>query len=197
MATTLTIPWSTRWGCPCHPRVFNWLLWVGLPLLLACVSAAGYWGGRRGLSRVPIGAGSLGDSGVPTSPHPTAPGSDSPDDASEAEVEPEVIEPVKEPVPTLLEAVLVRPAEDLPDVWGVGEEVQVACTLSDDEAQGVRGAGVTVTIGESGEPVHLVTGDDGRCSTSTVAESSGTYPAAVEFSGDDESYLASLAHSGV
>ena len=105
-----------------------------------------------------------------------------------------MIEPVKEPVPTLLEAVLVRPAEDLPDVWGVGEEVQVACTLSDDEAQGVRGAGVTVTIGESGEPVHLVTGDDGRCSTSTVAESSGTYPAAVEFPGDDESYLASSAH---
>ena len=65
-------------GVPVPPRVFNWLLWVGLPLLLACVSAAGYWGGRRASPGCPSAPGAWGIPGYPPLPTPQLPGATRP-----------------------------------------------------------------------------------------------------------------------
>ena len=49
-------------------------------------------------------------------------------------------------MPTRLEVSFVKPAEDLPEIWGVGEEVKVTLALLDDVGRGLQGRSVRVII---------------------------------------------------
>ena len=96
-------------------------------------------------------------------------------------------------VATHLDIALVKPAEDLPFIWGIGEPVHVNIMLLDDSGEGVGGRTVTVMIDERDQPVGLLTDADGRCRTSWTGTVPGTYRVAADFAGEDQ-YLPSSAH---
>ena len=100
---------------------------------------------------------------------------------------------VRGQVATHLEIALVKPAEDLPFIWGVGETVHANIMLLDDSGEGVGGRTVTVMIDERDQPVGLLTDADGRCRTSWTGTVPGTYRVAADFAGEDQ-YLPSSAH---
>ena len=90
---------------------------------------------------------------------------------------------------THLEIAFVKLAEDLPEIWGIGEQVQVEIALLDDSRQGLDGRRVTAKMGEPGQTVELLTGAGGRCHTAWAGTVPGTYRVAVDFSGEGH-YLA-------
>ena len=66
-------------------------------------------------------------------------------------------------MPTRLEVSFAKPTEDLPEVWGVGEELRTTFALLDDAGRGLKGRSIRVVIGDTGEMEELITDDDGRC----------------------------------
>jgi hypothetical protein len=94
------------------------------------------------------------------------------------------------PAPTQLGIDFLKPAADLPDIWGIGEQVQMEFTLVDDEGQGVAGRAVQVTMGEPPQLVDVVTDGRGQGRTEWNAAIPGVYQASVEFVGDED-YLPS------
>ena len=86
-------------------------------------------------------------------------------------------------VATHLDITLVKLAEDLPYIWGIGEPVHVDIMLLDDSGEGVGGRTVTAMIGEPGQPVGLLTDAGGRCHTSWTGTVPGTYRVVVDFAG--------------
>ena len=96
-------------------------------------------------------------------------------------------------VATHLDIALVKPAEDLPFIWGIGEPVHVNLMLLDDSGEGVGGRTVTIVIDEPDQPVGLLTDADGRCHTSWTGTVPGTYRVAADFAGEDQ-YLPTSAH---
>ena len=93
-------------------------------------------------------------------------------------------------MPTRLEVSFVKPAEDLPEIWGVGEEVKVTLALLDDAGRGLQGRSVRVIIGNAGEVEELISDDDGRCESVWRGADLGVYQVEAEFMGD-EGYLPS------
>ncbi len=100
---------------------------------------------------------------------------------------------VRGKVATHLEIALVKPAEDLPFIWGIGEPVHVNIMLLDDSGQGLGGRTVTIVIDEPDQPVGLLTDADGRCHTSWTGTVPGTYRVVADFAGEDQ-YLPTSAH---
>ena len=96
-------------------------------------------------------------------------------------------------VATHLNIALVKPAEDLPFIWGIGEPVHVNIMLLDDSGEGVGGRTVTIVIDEPDQPVGLLTDAEGRCHTSWTGSVPGTYRVAADFAGEDQ-YLPASAH---
>ena len=88
-------------------------------------------------------------------------------------------------MPTRLEVSFVKPAEDLPEIWGVGEEVNVTLGLLDDVGRGLKGRSIRVVIGDTGEMEELVTDDDGRCESVWRGAELGVYQVEAEFMGDE------------
>ena len=88
-------------------------------------------------------------------------------------------------MPTRLEVSFVKPAEDLPEIWGVGEEVKVTLALLDDVGRGLQGRSVRVIIGDAGEVEELITDDDGRCESVWRGADLGVYQVEAEFMGDE------------
>ena len=88
-------------------------------------------------------------------------------------------------MPTRLEVSFVKPAEDLPEIWGVGEEVKVTLALLDDVGRGLQGRSVRVIIGDAGEVEELFTDDDGRCESVRRGADLGVYQVEAEFMGDE------------
>ena len=88
-------------------------------------------------------------------------------------------------MPTRLEVSFVKPAEDLPEIWGVGEEVKVTLALLDDVGRGLQGRSVRVIIGNAGEVEELITDDDGRCESVWRGADPGVYQVEAEFMGDE------------
>ena len=182
------LPVSYTAGIPVTPADFNWLLWVVVPLL-AAAGVGAYWSGRRGM--VPTAASettagrpwyarAIPPAGKVRSP--TAPE----EQEGEEKGESEPAEPVKEPVSTHLSIEFRSDAEDLPDVWGVNEEIVVICTLTDQQGRSVEFASVEVTTSELAAPEHLRTGDEGGCAASITAVSLGAHRVSAEFGGDDD-----------
>ena len=95
---------------------------------------------------------------------------------------------------THLKITLVKLAEDLPYIWGIGEQVQVEIMLTDDSGEGVAGQTVTAVISESGNPIEMTTDTDGRCHTSWTGTVPGTYRVVVDFAGGDQYLSASAQH---
>ena len=97
-------------------------------------------------------------------------------------------------VATHLDLALVKLAEDLPYIWGIGEPVHVDIMLLDDSGEGLGGRTVTAVIGEPGQPVGLLTDAGGRCRTSWTGTVPGTYRVVVEFAGEDQYMATSAQH---
>ena len=101
---------------------------------------------------------------------------------------------VRGQVATRLDIALVKPAEDLPYIWGIGEPVHVEIMLLDDSGVGVGGRTVTAMIGEPDQPVGLLTDAGGRCRTSWTGAVPGTYRVVVDFAGEDQCLPTSAHH---
>ena len=88
-------------------------------------------------------------------------------------------------MPTRLEVSFIKPAEDLPEIWGVGEEVKVTLALLDDVGRRLQGRSIRVVIGDRGEREELFTDDDGRCESVWRGDDLGVYQVEAEFAGDE------------
>ena len=161
-------------------EVFNWPLWVGLPLLVFAVSLAGFFAGRRGLV-------------LSTSTPPPGPGAA----LAIAEAAVPVLAPDDEyapgPAATRLEMTFLKPESDLPDVWEVGEEVQARLELSDRSGDRIGGALLAVVLPGSHLPIELVTDDAGQSAVSFIADDAGSYALTASFQGVAERYVSSSA----
>ena len=81
-------------------------------------------------------------------------------------------------------------ATDLPDVWGVGEDVSITVAAVDGEGQALVGTEIVVTVAGE-EPMALVSGDDGACTLHWTASELGQHTVSVTFSGDEDQLSAS------
>ena len=151
-------------GIPVTPHGFNWLLWVGAPGVVAALAVAGY-AGRR-LNVVPPPPLGRRRAEAEVAPSPADSGDDTLERAEEA--------PVETRTEVTLEIAFTKPAEDLPDVWGVGELVGITVRAVD--SQGDALAGVELAVSVAGEDAAmLVTDDDGACALHSTADDVGEY----------------------
>ena len=178
----LHMPLTYFIGIPVTPLGFNWLLWVGAPAVVVALAAAGYAGRRMNLASLTVlGRRRVAEGGPDTDAMVDA-------DALEMEETPEFR------VPVTLEIDFARPAGDLPDVWGVGEEIAATVTAVEEEGQAVGGAVIVATVtGE--DTVELETGDDGVCAIRWVTSESGEYTVSAQFSGDEDRLPASASRT--
>ncbi|MCI0437871.1 MAG: hypothetical protein L0177_01925, partial [Chloroflexi bacterium] len=158
------MPASASVGLPVARGGFNWLLWIGAPLLVLASASAGLFGGRRLMP--------LARSIAPVVPQP----------ARDEETADAV--PAEPPAATSLELALLKIADDLPPVWGVGESVDARLGLSA-EGGGVLGAQIEVEFGDGLSTTRLETDADGRCSASWSAGEPGEYTIAARFEGGE------------
>ena len=175
---------------------FNWRLWVGLPLAAVVGSVVAYLLVRRRRSiaalfrrAIVLVASLLG--GLAARRRRIARPSE--DDDHTPVTAPGRLR-ARGPMDTHLKITLVKLAEDLPYIWGIGEQVQVEIMLTDDSSEGVAGQTLTAVIGESGNPVEMTTDTDGRCHTSWTGTVPGTYRVVVDFAGGDQYLSASAQH---
>ncbi len=96
------------------------------------------------------------------------------------------------PIPTHIEISFDKSADDLPDIWGVGEELMMVFTLLDESGEAVIGREVEAIIGND-HAIRVVTGSQGTCNATWTVEGPGAYTVTAEFQGD-ENYLPSSAH---
>ncbi len=175
---------------------FNWRLWVGLPLAVVVGSVVAYLLVRRRRSiaalfrRAIVLVASLLGGLAARRRRIARPGED--DDHTPVTA-PERLR-ARGPMDTHLKITLVKLAEDLPYIWGIGEQVQVEIMLTDDSGEGVAGQTVTAVISESGNPIEMTTDTDGRCHTSWTGTVPGTYRVVVDFAGGDQYLSASAQH---
>ena len=94
------------------------------------------------------------------------------------------------PEPTNLEVVAPKPAEDLPDVWGIEETISIRIALTDASGVGVHDQPICVTIGDTAPPIVLITDAQGRCEFDWNAAVAGHYQVQAVFAGDPD-YLPS------
>ena len=97
------------------------------------------------------------------------------------------------PIPTHIEISFDKSADDLPDIWGVGEELMIVFTLLDESGEAVIGREVEAIIGND-YAFRVVTGSQGTCNTTWTVEGPGAYTVTADFEGD-ENYLPSSARS--
>ncbi len=175
---------------------FNWRLWVGLSLAVVVGSVVAYLLVRRrrwiaALLRQAIGlvASLLGGLAIRRRRIARAG-----EDDDHLPVAPAEQLRGRRRTATHLEITLVKLAEDLPYIWGIGEQVQVDIVLTDDSGEGVTDQTVTAVIDESGQPVELTTDSAGRCHTSWAGTVPGTYRVVVDFAGGDRFPAASAHH---
>ena len=175
---------------------FNWRLWVGLSLAVVVGSVVAYLlvRRRRWIAALLRRAGDLFASllaGLAIRRRRIARAGEDDDHLPVATAEQLR---VRGRMATHLEITLVKLAEDLPYIWGIGEQVQVDIMLTDDSGEGVTGQTVTAVIDESGQPVELTTDSAGRCHTSWTGTVPGTYRVVVDFAGGDRFLSASTHH---
>ena len=97
------------------------------------------------------------------------------------------------PIPTHIEISLDKSADDLPNIWGVGEELMMVFTLLDESGEAVIDRKVEAIIGND-HAVRVVTGSQGTCNATWIVEGPGAYTVTADFQGD-ENYLPSSARS--
>ena len=98
------------------------------------------------------------------------------------------------PVLTHIEISFDQSTDDLPNIWGVGEELTMVFTLLDESGEAVIGREVEAIIGND-HAIRVVTGSQGTCNATWTVEGPGAYTVTADFQGD-ENYLPSSARSG-
>ena len=162
---------------------FNWLLWVGLPALMAASVAATLARRRLMALFATDAAGRVRAAVGRTSQSAPLPAEPEPAEGSEVEA----LQQVK------LELDFIKTAADLPEVWGVGEVVSATVRLTNWEGQGLDLATVAVSPGGIDEPSLLVTDEMGKCGIDWTAGAPGEYRVSAEFLGDDVHLPASIS----
>ena len=165
----LNMPVSYLLNVPVTEAGFSWLLWAGVPVVTLAVVFAGLGGYRfllgRGLlaRRLPVSFRRR----VPT------------EDLEESEAADLEAEGAEDELADLhlaqLEIRFLQQEPDLPDVWGIGEEVGVAAHLADSEGHAIDAARVEVAVGEGGVALPLVTDDVGVCVLQWTAQALGEH----------------------
>ena len=171
----LHMPGTYYIAVPITPFPFNWLLWVGTPVMAAALGAAGYAGRRFDLAYVPAFARRRAGEAAPSSDTSTL------TDEEGLEEEGDV------PIEVTLAISFGVSEPDLPPVWGPGEDVSTVVRALDAEGSAVAGAEITIAM-NGGDARVAVTGDDGGCSLELTAEEAGDYAVTARFEGD-EAYL--------
>ena len=161
------------WEGAITPAGFNWLLWVGLPGLLVLASLAAYAGRRLEVTPLTSLARWRGSRARPViPPGAVEEGAGGEDDEG----------PAAQPVQ--LGIAFPKEAEDLADVWGVGEEVRIIVSVTRGGGLAVAGAIVEVSVAGDAPPELAVIGSDGAYTFSWSGAEPGEYPVSVEFAGD-------------
>ena len=162
-------------GVPLSPPAgLNWFLWVGAASAVVALVAAVYAG--RKVRRVPLPA-------LVRRRRVTA----SPAAESASTLDTEALtkeEPTDTGAQVTLE-VAFNKAADLPDVWGLGEDVIITVTALDNEGHALVDAEIVVTVAGE-EPVTLVSGDDGACTLHWTSSEPGEHTVSATFAGDED-----------
>ena len=159
-----------------YPR-FNWLLWAGIPGLITAIAVAVLASRRLPLANLPgpfrqgDASSTPGDTGPSRSAGIPVPG--------QAEGEPE-------PQETRLEISFGRPAPDLPDVWGIGEQVPVRIRLSTADNQPVPQAMIETHVPVILPPGTLETEGQGICAFVWDGNELGQFLVSASFAGTPE-----------
>ncbi len=176
------------WESSITPNGFNWLLWVGAPGLIALTLAAAYVGRRIKVTPLTalMGLRSASAGPVPT-PHAAEEVEDAEDgeDASEREDGEDAEDNTSpDPQPVQLRIAFQKEAEDLPDVWGAGEEVRITVSVTDERGGVLAGAIVKVSVGDDA-PFQPTVDADGAFTFGWGGTEPGDHAVSVEFTGDD------------
>ena len=167
----LHMPGTYYIAVPITPFPFNWLLWVGTPVMVAALGAAGYAGRRFDLAYVPAFARRRAGEAAPES-------------ETETPVSQEGLKEAGDALTEVALAVSFGGTEpDLPPVWGPGEDVSIVVRALDVEGEPVVGAEITIAMND-GDATVAVTGDDGGCSLELTPEEVGEYAVKARFEGD-------------
>ena len=183
------------WEGAITPGGFDWLAWVGVPALVALVVAAGY-AGRRFIVAPLLRR--LRRKRAPADPAPAPAAVDAVDDGAEGEdaEDPGEGDDAGDPgegelgadlQPIQIQIAFQKAAEDLADVFGVGEEVRTTVSVTD-EGQALAGAIVAVSVAD-GARSDLTVGEDGAGAFSWSNAEPGEYTVSAEFTGDDDLVL--------
>ncbi len=96
------------------------------------------------------------------------------------------------PVPTVLTVNIRKAADDLPDIWGTDEKMAVEFLLADIHRQPVSGRRLIVSIGETDQPIEVITDASGTGFTDLIGPVPGSYEVAAKFAGDLDYLSASM-----
>ncbi len=172
----LNMPLSYFLGVPVTPGGFNWLLWLGAPVAILLVGAAAMAVRRVGAVSLPEVIRRTAAARAPI-PEPVV--VEEPEELDEEE-------PVVVLLPAQLSIRFITPADDLPDVLGIGEEMGIEIGLADPEGRGIAGATVAVSVSSEEEATELTTDNEGRCALRWTAAELGEYAVRATFAGNDE-----------
>ena len=164
---------------------FNWMLLVGLPVIVIAILLSGYMARRLGPALFSGGGRPVDREGEGTVAVTALP------EFGAADVEELEAEPLPEPDPTRLELLLEPPAPDLPAVWGEGEQVTVLVALSVEDGPGLASSPVELEI-PGNERITLQTDEAGRCGYTWQADVPGDHEFTAYFE-ESDLYLASTA----
>ncbi len=96
------------------------------------------------------------------------------------------------PVPTVLAVNIRKSADDLPDIWGTDEKIAVEFLLADIHGQAVTGRRLIVSIGETDQPIEVITDASGTGYTDLIGHVPGSYQIEANFAGDLDYLPASM-----
>jgi transglutaminase-like putative cysteine protease/HEAT repeat protein len=171
---------SYYWEGAITPGGANWLLWAGIPILVVLVAAAGYAARRLALPPLRRKRSAVEPPASPARDEAAA------EDPAEA-----VAEAVAEAddaggehhQPVELQISFQTVAEDLADVWGPGEEVQISVRVTV-EGQARAGAVVETSVGDD-VPSRLTLGEDGAGGFTWNATIPGEFAVSAQFMDGD------------
>ena len=167
------------------PGGFNWLLWVGVPGLIALIVVTGFASRKLRAVTVPE---IIRRRRVTAEPIPELSAIPHERDLTEGGE-------VEAAQPTNLEIVFVKAAQELPDVWETGEEVSATVRLTNWEGQAIGAATVSVAIAGMDASSQLSTNDLGACDFSWVGSEQGEYQVSAEYAGNDVHLPSSMSQT--
>lgn len=146
----------------------GWQIWLGVPVGAAALVIAVFL--YRRASRGPLPA--------VFKRRPTA--------RTQEEETPEVPEAQNEARRVRVVVRFVNVADDLPDVWGLGETVNIEVELTDSDGQPIAGAGLEASVNSRTIAPHLQSDDTGACSLQWNPEELGEYVVSAKFAGSTQ-----------